>query len=100
MIILKHVEYKIKDLSELERLLNHLRETTSKVNGVEFKDIYFPKGKDESILVMMCVSEDKYLKWRDIWPPPPGANDWYEVLLTKDEHFPKVNEPNITQRLK
>ena len=47
MIILKHVEYKIKDSSELESLLNHLRETTSKVDGVEFKDIYFQKSKDK-----------------------------------------------------
>lgn len=87
MIILKHVEYKIKDSSELERLLNHLTKTTSKVDGVEFKDIYFPKGKDEFVLVIDCVGEDKYLEWRDICPPPPGAKDWYEVLLTKNEQF-------------
>jgi len=87
MIILKHVQYKIKDSSELEMLLSHLRKTTSKVEGVEFKDIYFPEGKDEFVLVMKCVSEDKYLEWREICPPPPGAKDWYEVLLTKDEYF-------------
>lgn len=87
MIIFKHVEYIIQDLRELERLLNHLRETASKVDGVEFKDIYFPKGKGEFTLMMMCASEDKYLEWRDICPPPIGAKDWYEVLLTKDEHF-------------
>jgi len=87
MIILKHVEYKIKDLRELENLLIHLRETTSKIDGIEFKDIYFPKGKDEFVLVMQCVSEDKYLEWREICPPPPGIKDWYEVLLIKDEHF-------------
>lgn len=39
MIILKHAEYKVKNLRELERLLNHFRETTPKVNGVKFKDI-------------------------------------------------------------
>ena len=44
---------------------------------------------------MNCINEDKYLEWRDICPPPPGAKDWYEVLLTKDEHFSKVNEHNI-----
>jgi len=92
MIILKHVEYKIKDSSELEGLLGHLRETTSKVDGVEFKDIFFPKGKDEFVLMMDCINEDKYLEWRDICPPPPGAKDWYEVLLSKDEQFPKVRQ--------
>lgn len=87
MIILKHVKYKIDDLGKLESLLNHLRETTSKVDGVEFKDIYFPKGKDEFVLIMDCTKEDKYLEWRNICPPPPGAKDWYEVLLSKDEYF-------------
>ena len=89
MIILKHVEHKIKDPDELENLLSHVRETTSKVDGVEFKDIYFPKGKDEFILAMDCTNEDKYLEWRDICPPPLGAKDWYEVLLSKDEYFSK-----------
>jgi len=87
MKILKHVGYKIKNSSELERLLNHIRETTSQVEGIEFKDIYFPKSKDEFVLIMDCISEEKYLEWRDICPPPPGAKDWYEVLLTKDEQF-------------
>jgi hypothetical protein len=87
MMILKHVEYKIKDTSELENLLNHLKETTSKINGVKLKDVYFPKGKDEFVLVMECISEDKYLEWRKICPPPSGAHDWYEVLLSKDERF-------------
>lgn len=68
MIILKHVEYKIKDSGELERLLSHFRETTSKVDAVELKDIYFLKGRDEFILTMDCVNEDKYLEWRDICP--------------------------------
>jgi hypothetical protein len=91
MIVLKHVEYKVKDSGELEGLLNHLRETTSEVDGVQLESILFPNGKDEFVLVMMCASEDKYLEWRDICPPPPGAKDWYEVLLTEDERFPKVS---------
>ncbi len=89
MIVLKHVEYKLKDLSELESLLNHLDETTSKVPGITLKDIYFPKGKDEFVLVMDCTTEDRYLEWREICPPPPGAKDWHEVFFTKDECFPK-----------
>jgi hypothetical protein len=92
MMILKHVEYNTSDLSGLEMLLNHVTETASKIDGVDFKDIYFPENKNEFVLLLMCVSEDKYLKWRDICPPPPGVKDWYEVLLTKNEHFFKVNE--------
>ncbi len=87
MIILKHVGYKIKGSDELGSLLNHLEETTSKIDGVSLKDIYFPKNKDEFILVLDCKSEDKYLEWRDICPPPSGADDWYEVLLTREEQF-------------
>lgn len=88
MIILKHVEYKIKDLEELDKLLNHLKETTSRVDGVKLKDIYFPKGKDEFVLALDCINEESYLEWREICPPPHGAKDWYEILLTKDEQFP------------
>ncbi len=95
MKILKHVKYRIKDTTELERLINHINNTSSKVNGVEFKDIFFLKSKNEFVLEMMCVSEEKYLEWRDICPPPPGARDWYEVLLTKQEYFQKVNNPDI-----
>jgi hypothetical protein len=87
MIILKHVEHKIKDNKELEGLLSHLGETTSRIEGVELKEIYFPKDKNEFVLMLDCTSEDKYLEWREICPPPPGANDWYEVLLARDEHF-------------
>jgi len=87
MIILKHVEYRIKDVNELKNLLSHLVETTSKVDGVELKNIYFPKGKDEFILLMECINEDRYLDWRAICPPPTGAKDWYEVLLTRNEKF-------------
>jgi hypothetical protein len=88
MIIWKHVGHKIKNSSELENLLSHLKETTSEVEGVSLKDICFPKGKDEFILVLECISEDRYLEWREICPPPSGASDWYEILLTKDEQFP------------
>jgi len=91
MIILKHVRYEITNLKELESLLAHLNETTSKVPGVTFRDIYFPRNEDEFILDLDCISEEKYLEWREICPPPSGAKDWYEVLLKKDEHFTKMN---------
>ncbi len=87
MLFLKHVEYEIPNTTELESLLTHLRETTSRVDGVTFQDIYFVRGKKEFVLFLGCESEEKYLEWREICPPPPGAKDWYEVLLTKDEHF-------------
>lgn len=77
MIILKHVGHKIKNFKELARLLNHLEETTSHVDGVSLKEICFPKDKVEFVLVLDCISEDKYLEWRDVCPPPPGASDWY-----------------------
>ncbi len=85
MIILKHVEYRIKSRSELERLSNHLRETTSRIPGVTFQDVCFPKGKKEFVVILNCTSEDRYLEWREICPPPPAARDWYEVFLVKDE---------------
>jgi hypothetical protein len=87
MIILKHVEHEIRDGNELSSLLAHLDETTAKVPGVAISGIWFPRGKREFVLVMDCTSEDKYLEWREICPPPPGAGDWYEVLLTKEERF-------------
>lgn len=74
---------------ELERLLNHLDATTSKVPGITLQDILFPEDKAEFVLVLDCTSEERYLDWREICPPPPGAHDWYEVLLTKDERFAK-----------
>jgi hypothetical protein len=89
MIILKHVEYKIKDMSELEGLLKHLDETTSKVQGITLQEICFPRGKEEFVLILDCTTENRYQEWREICPPPPGANDWYEVFLTKDEYFTK-----------
>jgi hypothetical protein len=91
MIILKHVRYEITDLKELESLLAHLDETTSKVPGVALRDIYFPRNEEEFILDLDCISEEKYLEWREICPPPSGVKDWYEVLLTKDEHFTEMN---------
>ncbi len=87
MLILKHVEYEIAGRSQLESLLLHLRDTTSKVDGVILKDIYFKKDKKEFILFLECENEERYLEWREICPPPPGAKDWYEVLMTKEEHF-------------
>jgi hypothetical protein len=89
MIILKHVEYEIPDVVQLKSLLAHLKETTSQIEGVTYKDIYFVIGKKEFVLNLECDSEEKYLEWREICPPPSGAKDWYQVLLTKDEYFSK-----------
>jgi hypothetical protein len=73
MLILKHVEFAITDIAQLENLLEHLKETTSQ--------------KKEFVLFLDCDSEKKYLAWRKICPPPPGAKDWYQILFTKEEHF-------------
>jgi len=89
MFVLKHVEYEIKDVKQLEGLLAHLKQTTSQVENVVLKDIYFVKGKKEFVLFMECENEAKYHKWREICPPPPGATDWHEVLLSRDEYFLK-----------
>lgn len=89
MIILKHVEHTIENPSELESLWNHLDHTISKVPGVTLQDIWFPRAKEEFVLVVDCTTEDRYLEWREICPPPSGARDWYEVFLTKEEYFPK-----------
>jgi hypothetical protein len=45
------------------------------------------KGKTEFIIILDCSNEEKYLEWRDICPPPPGANDWYDVLMNKEEYL-------------
>jgi hypothetical protein len=66
LLILKHVKYGITDFRELKSLLSPLRKTISKIDGVEFKDIYFPKDKDEFILVLECIHEKKYLEWKTI----------------------------------
>jgi hypothetical protein len=89
MVILKHVEYEITDATQLEKLEAHLKETTAEVQGVSYEDIYFVKGAREFVLYLQCESEEKYLLWREICPPPPGAKDWYEVLLDKKEYFSK-----------
>lgn len=89
MLILKHIEYQIPGIEQLDGLLMHLKETTSQINGVVFKDIYFQEGKSEFVLFLDCKSEKEYLEWREICPPPPGAKDWHEVLLTANEHFRK-----------
>ncbi len=87
MLILKHVESEIKDIKQLESLSAHLKKTTSQVEGVVLKNIYFVKGQKEFVLFLECESEAKYLQWRDICPPPAGAKDWYEVLLSRDAFF-------------
>jgi hypothetical protein len=89
MLILKHVEYEIKDVQELEGLLAHVKHTTSQVESVAFKDIYFVKGRKECVLFLECENESKYHEWREICPPPPGATDWHEVLLSRGEYFLK-----------
>jgi hypothetical protein len=89
MLILKHVEYEIKDNNQLEDLLAHIRKTASQIGGVVSKDIYFLKGKKEFFLFLECESEKKYLEWREICPPPPSAKDWHEILLSKDQYFSK-----------
>jgi hypothetical protein len=86
MLILKHVEYEIENTEQLEELEGHLRNTTEEVDCVSYQDIYFVKEKKEFILFLECESEEEYLKWRKICPPPPGAIDWYEVLLNRDEY--------------
>ncbi|MFQ5456776.1 MAG: hypothetical protein ACE5EA_11370 [Nitrospirota bacterium] len=65
----------------------HLKKTTSQVEGLIYKDIYFVKGKKEFVLFLECESEGKYLEWRKVRLPPSGAKDWYEILLSKEEHF-------------
>ncbi len=87
MLKLKHVEYEISDIDQLEALLDHLDETTSQVDDISLKDIYFVKGKKEFVLFLECENEEVYHKWREICPPPPGAKDWYEVYLNRNEQF-------------
>lgn len=87
MLILKHVEFEIVDNAQLGSLLGHLKETTSQIQGIRFNDIYFMKDKKEFVLFLECDNEEKYLEWRKICPPPTGGKDWYEILLTKKEHF-------------
>jgi hypothetical protein len=88
LIVLKHVTHQIGDRAELKILEEHLFETTRRIGGVDLIDIYFPRGKNEFILMLDCIDEDRYLEWREICPPPPGADDWYEIWLSRDERFP------------
>jgi len=87
MLILKHVEWQIKDVEQLEGLMAHLKHTTAQVESVVLKDICFVKGKNEFVLFLECENEARYQQWREICPPPPGATDWHEVLLSRDEYF-------------
>ncbi|MGA2526622.1 MAG: hypothetical protein ABSF79_08420 [Smithellaceae bacterium] len=89
MLFLKHVEYEIDDKAKLKGLLAHAKETISQVKGITYKNIYFVKDKKEFVLFLECENEAKYLEWREICPPPPGAKDWHEVLLTRKEYFSK-----------
>jgi hypothetical protein len=66
-----------------------LMETTSRVNGITLKDVYFMKDKKEFVLFLDCDGEECYHEWREICPPPPGARDWHEVLLDREEHLSK-----------
>jgi hypothetical protein len=87
MIVLKHVEHSIGDVSELDRLCIHLQDTTSRVPGIALKDILFLRDRDEFVLLLECKDEESYQEWREICPPPPGARDWYEVYLSREEQF-------------
>ncbi|MHA2394379.1 MAG: hypothetical protein ACXAEX_20770 [Promethearchaeota archaeon] len=87
MLVLKHVEHEIHDNTQLKKLINHLNNTTTQIDGIEFIDIYFPKSKKEFVLLLKCDNENAYQAWRKICPPPAGANDWFEVFLTKTEKF-------------
>ncbi len=89
MLILKHVAFEMKSAVQVDNLLAHIEETTSQVEGVTFNGIYFVKDQSEFVLFLESDSENKYLEWREICPPPPGAKDWYEILLTKEEQLSK-----------
>ncbi len=52
------------------------------------KDIYFSNEGKEFVLFLECTDEESYLEWREICPPPPGAEDRHEILLSRDEFFP------------
>ena len=87
MLVLKHVEYRISDTAELKMLTDHIKKTTTDIDGIEFINIYFPKNKEEFVLFLECEEENVYLDWRNICPPPNGANDWYEIFLNTEENF-------------
>ena len=87
LLILKHVEYEIHDRDQLNILIDHLNKTTAHVDGIEFINIYFSRDKKEFVLFLECEMEKAYHMWRRICPPPDGANDWFEIFLTKEENF-------------
>ena len=89
MLILKHVEYEIPNKEQLQMLIEHLDKTISQMDGIQFKDIRFLKNKKEFVVFLESKNEETYHKWRITCPPPPGAKDWYEVLLTGEDHFLK-----------
>jgi len=67
--MLKHVEYEIPDLNQLNMLLEHLDQIASKIKGISFNDIFFAKNRKKFVLLLGCESEEIYLKWRRICPP-------------------------------
>ncbi|MHA2034959.1 MAG: hypothetical protein ACW98X_00910 [Promethearchaeota archaeon] len=87
MLVLKHVEYEIADIAQLEMLTDHLNKTTAQINGIKFINIYFPINKKEFVLFLECENASVYHEWRKICPPPDGANDWFEMFLSKEENF-------------
>jgi hypothetical protein len=52
MLILKHLEYRIKDGEESDDLLSDLHETTSRVPGVTLRGICFPGGKKGFVVIL------------------------------------------------
>ncbi len=70
MLFLKHIEYEITNAAQLESLLAHLRKTTSQVEGITFKLIYFMKDNNQFGLFLESNSEESYHEWREICPPP------------------------------
>jgi hypothetical protein len=87
LLILKHVEYELHDKDQLNMLIDHLNTTTTQIEGIKFIDIYFPSNKREFVLFLECKAEKAYQEWRKICPPPDGADDWFEMFLTKEETF-------------
>lgn len=87
MLILKHVGFEIPDNDQLNHLIAHIQKTTSQIGGIKFNDILFPKNKKEFVLFLECENEEIYHRWRKICPPPPGAEDWYEAFISKEDKF-------------
>jgi len=115
MIILKHVGYKIRNSSELGNLLNHLTKTTSKIDGILLKDIYFPKNKKvkeiisiETVTVPFGTFDNAYVH-RNFFDPDdptqPNSPYWYEYVVPGvglveevDYYWPEsMNPPTIAE---